>query len=97
MVLVGLRTLAVVAVVFTVIHDFAAVETFGERRVGPVQGVVEVFAPGEQLAGLIGPESRAAGVGLCEVGSGDNGVGSEFGAGGKGAVSVQRFSRAPSS
>jgi hypothetical protein len=86
-----------VAAVFTVIHDFATVEPFGERRVGPVQGVVEVFAPGEQLAGLIGPESRAAGVGLCVVGSGDNGVGSEFGLGAKVRFPCSRFSRAPSS
>ena len=43
--------------------DFAVLEPGGERRVGPVKGLRERLAPGQQLAGLLGPEGGAVGVG----------------------------------
>ena len=70
--------------------DLTADEPLRERRVGPVKGLVEVLAPGEQLPGLPGPESGTVGVGLRIIGCGDNGVGGELGRWGKSAVLVQQ-------
>ncbi len=63
--------------------DLAADEPLGERRCGPVQGLGEVLAPGQQLAGLLRPERGTVGVGLGVVGGGDHGMRGEFGGGGE--------------
>ena len=54
--------------------DLAADEPLGEGRVGPVQGLGEVLAPGEHFTGLPGPESGPVGVGLRIIRRGDHRV-----------------------
>ncbi|MCY1380742.1 hypothetical protein D9M69_685890 [compost metagenome] len=51
--------------------DLAADEPFREGRVGPVQRLGEVLAPGQQLAGLLRPEGGAVGVSF-RIGFGAN-------------------------
>ncbi len=70
--------------------DLAADEPLRERRVGPVQGLREVLVPGQQLAGLLRPESGAVGVGLGVIVRADHGVRGEVLRGGKLAVLMQQ-------
>ncbi len=54
--------------------ELPADEPAGERGVGPVEGVGEVGVPGDELAGLLGPESQAVRGGLVVEGGGGVGL-----------------------